>query len=251
MGLGLEYALVANSSLYANISQGYKPPQFDDLAPTGNNTLPATSLDPGKTWTFELGAKGHPINGWTFDLSLFRTIYDNFFGTVTVGSFTQRQNVGKAIYQGADLLAELDLIRLVFPQETALGNLSLYGNVSLLDAEFDEGPLAGREPAYAPAYLAKAGLVYRKSDWVKLALMGTWVEDHYWADNNQAAGVGLTAIPSYGVWDLMAEFRPLRHLKVVAGINNLTDEIYFSRVRSDGIEPALRRNYYAGLTLEW
>jgi len=251
MGLGLEYAFVANSSLYANISQGYKPPQFDDLAPTGNNTLPATSLDPGKTWTFELGAKGHPINGWTFDLSLFRTIYDNFFGTVTVGSFTQRQNVGKAIYQGADLLAELDLIRLVFPQETALGSLSLYGNVSLLDAEFDEGPLAGREPAYAPAYLAKAGLVYRKSDWVKLALMGTWVEDHYWADNNQAAGVGLTAIPSYGVWDLTAEFRPLRHLKVVAGINNLTDEIYFSRVRSDGIEPALRRNYYAGLTLEW
>lgn len=250
-GLGIQYALPQNSQLYANVSQGYKPAQFDDLAPTGNNTLPATSLDEGKTWTTELGVRGNPLQWFQFDASVFRTVYDNFFGTVTVGSNTQRQNVGTAVYQGADLAGEADLLRLA-QVKPKLGSVSVYGNVSWLDAEFEEGPNKGLEPAYAPAYLARAGLVYRWPNRAKIALLGTFVEDHYWADNNQAGGTGLTAIPAYTVWDLTAELNGVKDtLKLFGGINNLLDETYFSRVRSDGIEPAVGRNYYAGVRLKF
>jgi Fe(3+) dicitrate transport protein len=38
---------------------------------------------------------------------------------------------------------------------------------------------------------------------------------------------------------------------VFGGINNLFDESYFARVRSDGIDPADGRNYYAGVKLLW
>jgi Fe(3+) dicitrate transport protein len=131
-----------------------------------------------------------------------------------------------------------------------LGNLSLVGNLSLLSAEFEGGPLKGREPAYAPNYLLRIGSVYRWRDQVKLSLLGTLVEDHFWADDNAAGSTGTTGIPSYAVWDLTGEVWVWKeHAKLVAGINNVFNEAYFSRVRSDGIEPALRRQYYLGCSL--
>jgi Fe(3+) dicitrate transport protein len=54
------------------------------------------------------------------------------------------------------------------------------------------------------------------------------------------------------VWDLTAEAKVYRSsvgdVSVIAGINNLLDEDYYARIRSDGIDPAYRRNYYAGLS---
>jgi Fe(3+) dicitrate transport protein len=35
-------------------------------------------------------------------------------------------------------------------------------------------------------------------------------------------------------------------VSITAGINNLFDEDYYSRIRSDGIDPAYGRNFYAG-----
>lgn len=249
LGLGLERAVGWSSHLYANVSQAYKPAQFDDLAPTGNNTLPATSLEEGKTWTYEVGIKGTPAPWAVFDGSLFWTDYDNYFGTVTVGSNTQRQNVGRAIYRGVDLSGEVDLLGLAGNRE---GSLWLYGNVTLLSAKFPEGPLDGSEPAYAPDYLARIGTIYRWAKRVKIALMGTLVGDHYWADNNQPGSTGTTGIPAYTVWDLTGDVMMWKdRAKLFFGVNNLFDETYYSRVRSDGIEPLPGRNYYAGITISF
>lgn len=248
-GLGLKHALGQFNEIYANASQGYKPPQFDDLAPTGNNTLPASSLDEGKSWTYEVGLRGRPMPWFQYDASAFYTDYENFFGTVTVGSNTQRQNVGHARYHGVDLAGELDLIGMTGLEER-WGSLSLTGNVSLLEARFVEGPLRKREPAYAPNTLVKAGVIYRLPGRAKVALLGTFAEDHFWADDNRPGSTGLTAIPSYGVWDLTGELFLYRDvLRLIFGIQNLTDEVYFSRVRSDGIEPAQERSYYGGFSL--
>ncbi len=262
VGLGLQYELPAQSFLYANVSQGYKPAQFDDLAPTGNNTLPATSLEEGKTWNYEAGVKGTPAPWTFFDGSLFLADYDNYFGTVTVGSNTQRQNVGRAVYSGVDFSGELDLIRLADtlnlspqgekPLTDRLGSLSLYGNVSFLSAEFKSGPLKGNEPAFAPDYLARVGVIYRGLKRIKIALMGNLVGDHFWADNNQPGTTGTTGIPAYTTWDLTGDLVLLKdRVNVLFGVNNLFDEIYFSRVRSDGIEPAPERNYYAGVKVSF
>ncbi len=259
-GVGFEYALGKLNELYANISQGFKPPQFDTLAPTGNNTLPAVSVDEGRTWTYELGLRGEPLPWLRYDASAFLTDYENYFGTVTVGAQTQNQNVGDVQYDGFDLSAEADLVGLIDSARGdgpklagQIGSFSLYGNASFLSAEFTEGPLTGKEPAYAPNYVVKAGVIWRFLEGkAKIALLSTFVEDHYWADNNLAGGTGLTAIPAYGVWDLNAECLVYKdNVKVFFNIANLTDEQYFSRVRSDGIDPAAGRNYYGGMKLVW
>lgn len=259
-GLGVEYALNDQNRLYANASQGFKPPQFDTLAPTGNNTLSATSLDEGHTWTYEVGLKGEPSSWLRYDASAFLTDYDNFFGTVTVGSQTQNQNVGNARYDGFDLSAEADLIGLIDaarPRDNKLadwlGSFSLYGNATFLHAEFTGGPLTGKEPAYAPDAMYKAGVIWRfLKNRAKIALLGTFVEEHFWADNNLPGSTGVTTVPNYDVWDLNCEAWVFKeNMKFFFNIANLTDEQYFSRVRSDGIEPALGRQYYGGVKIAW
>ncbi len=259
-GIGFEYALGGKNEVYSNISQGFKPPQFDTLAPTGNNTLPAASLEEGHTWTYEAGVRGEPFTWMHYDVSAFLTDYENYFGTVTVGAQTQNQNVGDVQYDGVDLSAEIDILGLAdtargegTPLGDRFGSLSLYGNVSFLSAEFTGGPLTGKEPAYAPNYMVKSGLVWRfLGGRAKIALLATFVEDHYWADNNLAGGTGLSAIPAYEIWDLNTEFLVYRdNVKLFFNVGNLFDERYFSRVRSDGIEPALERNGYGGVKFSW
>ena len=40
-----------------------------------------------------------------------------------------------------------------------------------------------------------------------------------------------------------------RNIRLLGGITNLTDRKYYSRVFQNGIEPAQRRKFYAGLAL--
>jgi Fe(3+) dicitrate transport protein len=130
------------------------------------------------------------------------------------------------------------------------GRLSLYSSLSLLEAEFLNGLNEGRDPAYAPKYLVKTGVICRLRDRAKLALLGQLVGDHYWQDSNAAGTVGVAKIASYMVWDLTAEMAVYKDtVRLLAGVNNVFDEDYYSRIRSDGIEPAPRRTYYLGVSL--
>jgi Fe(3+) dicitrate transport protein len=86
---------------------------------------------------------------------------------------------------------------------------------------------------------------------LKLALTGTAVDEHFFQDSNGTAGTGVNVIaaviPSYQVFDLTAEWSINKNFKLLGGVNNLFDEKYYSRVRTDGIEPAAERTPYLGL----
>ena len=75
---------------------------------------------------------------------------------------------------------------------------------------------------------------------MKVALLGTFVDDHFGANDNEDPRF---RIPAYMTWDLTLEAKVYKdYLSVMAGINNLFDEDYYARVRSDGIDPAYGRN---------
>ena len=66
--------------------------------------------------------------------------------------FTSTENVGDSRYIGFEAATELDILSLISGgAPSPYGNLSLYGDVTLLDAEFTSGPNEGSTPAYAPA----------------------------------------------------------------------------------------------------
>ena len=72
--------------------------------------------------------------------------------------------------------------------------------------------------------------------------------DHFATDDENPERL----IPAYSTWDLTAEIVLWRdRARFMAGINNIFDELYYARVRGDGIDPAYGRNYYAGFSLEF
>lgn len=256
LGLGMEYAFQSTkTALYSNISQGYKPKTYGDVLPPSNNAVVADA-EPAKTWTYEIGWRGEPTRWLNFDTSVFWIDYDNRIGSTTVAGVTTVGNVGRSINRGWDVAAEADLIGLVEALDgravgeytDRFGNLSLYGNLELLDAEFVSGALDTLTPQYAPNYVSRAGLVYRLRDRLRVGLLGTFVGSHFANDNNTAN----FRIPSYMVWDLTAEWKVYKdHFTILAGINNLADEDYYSRIRPTGVDPAYGRNFYAGFRVEY
>lgn len=245
-GLGLEYAFDGKSAVYGNISESYRPQIFTQAVPLGNGQVVNDDLEEGKSIEYEVGYRTQAQEWLTLDASVFLLSFKDQIGSVTTAGITNFQNVGDATYQGIDFAITTDLLN-VITQTDAYGALNWYVNGTLLDAEFTDGPNDGKTPQYAPDYLIRTGLNYNYNDKLEISLGGTFQAESYGDDNNSPN----FAIPSFMVWDLTAEWKIHKHVHLLAGINNLFDESYYSRVVANGIDPAYGRNFYVGASLKF
>lgn len=241
---------------YATAAQAYRPVTYGELVPTGANGVVNGDLKEGNSLQFELGMRGKPLPYLTFDFGGFYFTFDDQVGEITTpnpnpppATLLTTQNVGDARYVGFEAAAEVDILAMINGgAESPYGQLNLYGNITLLDAEFTGGPNEGLTPAYAPDYQFKVGGIYRWQDRVKLGLIGTIVDDHF----ANAGNTYQSFVPAYTVWDLTAEVNFCHgRVGVFAGINNVFDEDFWAEVRDEGILPAYGRNYYAGVSLKF
>jgi len=231
--------------LYGTVSQAYRPRTYGELVPTGASSVVNGDLKEGDSLQFEYGVRGKLFPYLNFDVGGFYFTFDDQVGEIILpDGFTSTGNIGDARYIGFEAASELDVLSLINGGvPSPYGNLTLYGNVTLLDAEFTSGPNRGNTPAYAPDYQVKTGAIYRYKDIIKLALLGTVVDDEFGDDGDSFEGF----IPAYNVWDLTAEVKFWNgRAGAFVGIRNIFDEDYWGEVREEGIMPALPRNYYAG-----
>lgn len=248
-GLGIEYQLKASVAAYGNVSQSYRPKLFTEAVPTDPNTVINDDLREGKGHQLELGLRGNRSPYMSWDASVFLLDFDDQIGAITLpNGISSLENVGRATHRGIEAALQVDLIGLAgaLEQTTSLerfGSFSLYGNLMLLDAEFVGGPQKGHAPQHAPHFVIRTGAIYGLRDRIKLAMLGTFTGEQF-ADDNSAA----FHVPGHTVWDLTLECKVHKNVSVLAGSNNLFDRDYYARIRSDGIDPAYRRNHYAGLS---
>jgi Fe(3+) dicitrate transport protein len=249
VGFGATYTLHPTVEVYANASSAYRPEIFTQAVPTSPTQIVAGNLKPGTSWQYEVGFRGNPLPWIFWDTSLFWLDFDNQIGVVQISeNLSEVRNVGRSRNRGWEASTEIGLLGAYDDvQGTSLvsrfGDLSLFGNVMLLDAKFISGPFEGKTPAYAPDYLVRAGFQYTYRDLAKASLLTTAVAESYANDNNTQDFF----IPAYNVWDLTMETDVYRNVVALyAGVNNLFDENYYARIRSDGIDPAYGRNYYGG-----
>ena len=252
LGLGATYDWPAQQlQAYANVSQGYRPMRFDDVASPNANLSLDNDPDVAEALNIEFGLRGAPVTGLFFDVSVFRIDFDDKIEQQQISvTEVRRVNSGDARHQGVELAGEYDFLA----GNNGDTHLSWFASAAFLDAEIvrsRNAALVGNTPAYAPDHVFKTGIVYRNGDWLKLALTGTLVDEHYWQDSNTAGGTNNfpidAVVPSYEVIDLSAEWSLNGHVKLLGGVNNLFDEEYYSRVRNDGIEPAAGRVPYLGV----
>lgn len=245
LGLGLAYHLNDESQLYANVSEAYKPVTYQESVPLINNSISISEdIDPSKIISYELGYRTQ-TPAYVLDASAFFIRYENKFGQVG----NNFQNTGAGENKGLDFASEMMLSHFSDSLKS-YGDFNLYANIELLDARFTRSEVASvknKTPQYAPKTITRTGLIYKKEDRFKAALMGVMVGRHYGNDNNSDD----FEIPSYMVWDLTADWSVTKNWIASAGINNLLDKDYFSRVRADGIAWGLGRNFYVGGTYKF
>jgi Fe(3+) dicitrate transport protein len=262
-GLGFGNDFGRGNETYFNVSQGWRPVRYFDVGSPFGNLDPSPSNDPDPTHvvSWEGGVHGTPADGLFYDASLFWVnVKDRIESQPTgVGTTTINVNTGDTRHRGFEGQIDYDFLAARDPHSTQ--HLTVFANVSLLNAEFtathNPAVKVGNKPAFAPNYLARVGVAYRKDQKLKLALSAVSVASQYFQDSNLPTGTPTAInyipakVPSYTVADFSADYWIVPEVRLLGGVSNLADKKYYSRVFSNGLEPGIGRTFYFGAAYEF
>ena len=274
LGLGAEYHVGKSTEFYTNFSQAYRPVLISDLTPPATTDVIDPNLQDARGYNFDFGYRGKVASYLNFDLSYFFLNYDNRIGTIAQANadgsiFNFRTNLGRSVSQGFEGYVEFDPIT-AFVGSSRYGYLHLFASVAVINAtykdfvvtsvsngEIAERNLAGNQVENAPRNINRFGATYRygkfSMTWQMSDISETFSDASNTAEPNAAATVGL--IPAYQVQDLSASWNVWKQHSLKAGVNNLTDERYFTRraggYPGPGIMPADGRTFYLTLGLKF
>jgi Fe(3+) dicitrate transport protein len=187
-----------------------------------------------------------------FDASIYHLQYNNRIGTITQqkadGSFyNYRTNIGNSSSRGLEALVECSFIKLLAPSEKN-NDLSAFVSYSFTEAIYNnlkvvskvgnilvETNLKNKNVENAPVHILRSGITYAYKG-LTLTNQLSFVSSAYSDANNTVAPtvngqVGL--IPAYTVVDITATYKFTKAYNIKAGINNFSNENYFTR-RSGG-----------------
>jgi Fe(3+) dicitrate transport protein len=255
-GVGIGNDFGHGNETYLNISQGFRPLRYLDIASPFSNFSTTNNPDPTKYLTYEAGVHGWPSAGLYYDVSVFQVnVKDRIESQQLTQTETIDVNTGNTRSRGVEFEGHYDLLRL-FSTADSSSHLDVFANASLLDARFTSSVVPGQTgkiPAYAPHGVFKAGITAREDARYKLSLVVNTVGSQYFQDSDRSIGSTAAHIPTYTVADLAADYVIAGHLRLLGGISNLTNRHYYSRVFLFGgmLEPASDRSMYAGAAYDF
>lgn len=270
-GAGAEYHITKSTELYANITQAYRPVQFADLTAPPTTDVIDENLRDAKGYNADLGYRGKISNYLFFDVSAYFLQYNNRIGVIvqqrTDGSFyNYRTNVGNSISKGIESLVEFNPVK-AFSKDSKWGDISFFVSYGYTDARYGnfkvitkntanqlvESNLKNKKVENAPENIIRAGITY---SFKGLSVTGqlSHVDDAF-ADANNTITPTTNAqnglIPAYTVTDLTVTYRFNKNLHLKAGINNLSNEKYFTRraggYPGPGALPADGRTFFVSI----
>lgn len=261
LGIGANYKFIRNIEMYVNASQNYRSVTFADISIFN----PAYTIDPNikdeNGLTSDIGLRGDIKNYLSFDTNLFFLTYNDRIGFIQKkdrdGSVkSERGNVGDANIFGLESIVQFNLDRLIWNDQSTY-QLSCFLNFSTIDSEYirsDRPGIEGKKVEFIPSYNYKIGGKFGYKN-LFLSFQLTKIGEQY-TDASNASGSNLSGvigkIPDYQVIDLVANYH-FGKFKIETGINNLGNEIYFTRRATGypgpGIIPSPPKNYF--ITLQY
>ncbi|WP_161889295.1 TonB-dependent receptor [Pontibacter russatus] len=254
LGLGLSYKPSEEMEVYANFSQNYRAINFNDMRVINPNQLVDQNLQDERGYSTDLGFRGNISGVLNYDASVFYLAYKNRINFMNIAGTTNRirTNVGDSRNIGLETFVEADFLKLIYGKDHQT-SLSAFSNVTLVNTRYSS-PLRdidGNEVELAPPVIAKVGLSFKRYNF-KLAYQYAYTAEQFSDAPNSllepTAVVGV--IPTYWVMDLSGSYT-YKRFTLETGINNLTDNRYFTRRATGypgpGIIPSDARNYYITL----
>jgi Fe(3+) dicitrate transport protein len=258
-GTGLEYKSSANTNLYANFSQAYRPIDYSQLEPFGTASKIDKNLKDAYGFNSDLGYRGTVKNFLNFDIGGFYLAYNRKIGVVLITDpvtgqeYSLRTNIANSVHKGIESYIEFNILKFLHPQ-TAYG-LSLFNSFAYVDAKYTSGAFKGNRVEAAAKTINRVGVIFNTRQFSSTFQVNSVGDAFGDASNVKTSDDPIAGyIPSYTVLDLSATYK-VRNFALKAGVNNLTDKAYFTR-RTDeypgpGIIPATGRSFYAGFSAKF
>ncbi len=270
-GIGLSYKHQERLEAYANFSQNFRAINFNDIRVDNPSLRVDENIGDERGFNLDLGLRGAHKGRFRYDISLFylsykdrigsvlRTEPDPRFNNLIDRTIRFRTNIADAAIVGLENYVEADLVKCINPESKHA--LTAFINLAIIHSRYvsnQEPGIEGKEVELVPPLNLKTGLTYRKKA-LGLSFLYTYVTEHFSdASNTDSTPPVPTAvegiIPTYYVMDLSMDYR-YQFITFEAGINNLTDQSYFTRRAAGypgpGIIPANPRNYYFGIQLSF
>lgn len=240
-GAGVSYKHSSAIELFANFSQNYRAINFNDLRIVNPNFKVDPSLQDEKGFTADIGLRGTYKNWLRYDVSGYFIYYNDKIGyvlgvdSVLFNIYRERTNVANALNYGLETLLEIDFIKMC--NEKSAQELSLFSNFTIQDGEYvssEESAFDGKKVELVPPVIFRTGLTYSYKTF-KTSLQYAYTAEQYTDATNAeyTANAVNGIIPSYYVMDFSAEYQFKKYITLSAGINNFTNNTYFTR-RADG-----------------
>jgi len=255
-GIGLELKPTANTSIYGNFSQAYRPIDYSQLEPFGVTSKIDPNLKDAYGYNSDLGYRGTIKNFLNFDIGGFYMAYNNRIGVLvqtdptTGNEYSLRTNIANSVHQGVESYVELNFLKLI-KTESKYG-LSIFNSFAYIDAKYTSGEFKGKRVEAAAQTINRVGLIFSSRHFSTTFQVNS-VGDAYGDASNVKTSEDPIAgyIPAYTVIDISATYK-YKNYAIKFGSNNLTDKSYFTR-RTDeypgpGIIPSIGRMIYAGIS---
>lgn len=253
-GLGASYKPSAFFELYGNMSQNYRSITFNDIRVVN----PSFEIDPDikdeNGFSADLGLRGSSNGLFNYDFSAFALQYADRIGEIQSddGKFVKRKrsNIGRAFITGIESYAEINLLKALHFEKELIW--TAFGNLAVIKSKYTDSQIpgvTGQQVEFIPEINFKAGSAFafkRFKGSVQYSYLSDQFTDATNAANPDATGV-LGIIPSFYVWDFSASYEH-KLLKFEASVNNLTNNMYFTRRATGypgpGIIPSDGRTFY-------
>ncbi|MEN7550637.1 TonB-dependent receptor [Rapidithrix thailandica] len=257
-GLGLSYKKSEQLEFYANASQNYRSVNFSDIRIDNPNLVVDPDLGDVRGLSTDIGVRGGVNDYLSFDVSVFHLYLYDWIARIRervsdVKEQIRSGNIGDIRAYGVEAYAETELVRL-FTGKSLPNRLYWFTNVSLINASYTDSEIrqvVGNKVENAPEVNLKTGLTFKRKNFSATYQL-TYLSQQYSNANNDKTEITSTAgeIPAYYVMDLSLRYT-YKWLKLESGVNNLTDNMYFTRRATGypgpGIIPSDGRSLYMTL----
>lgn len=239
LGVSGQYQINDRHKIYGGWSQAYRPVVFADIIPASAIEQADPNLENSFGHNAEFGIKGNLLDRLTYDLNVFQILYRKRVGSLILTdangqSYVWKTNIGDSRTNGVELYAELKVV------EQKATRIAIFTATSYFDGQYLNGEirngsentdLAGKRLETVPEWTSRNGLQcsFKK---MSAILQYSYTADSYSDALNTetpSANGAKGLVPSYQIWDLNLSYRFAPGYLLKFGVNNLTNEQYFTK----------------------
>jgi len=258
-GLGINYELNNQYSLFAGVHRGYAPPRTKDAITSGGVAL---DLDSELSWNYELGLRASVSSFFYFEITGFIMDFSNQIIPVSESSGglgTGLVNGGETLHRGVESSVRFNFHKLFYTNYlislsfASTYTQSTYSGNRYIQQDGDYVNIKGNELPYSPDFTLSGIFDFSTPFGFSLNVSATYVGSQFTDELNtiKPSPSGESGLmESFITTDLTANyFIPLFYSNISISVKNLFDERYIASRRPQGIKVGIPRFLSAGIEI--